>query len=118
NWTLSRLLKPLEKHKAKINVLSGLNMQDVGVGAPHTKGLPLCWTGSKLLDDSTFKRADGEGGATYGWNSSASVDQVVANAIGKQTAYKSLELGVRTGPSVPACRMVYADARKPIAAAN
>ncbi|HEX4351758.1 MAG TPA: DUF1552 domain-containing protein, partial [Polyangiales bacterium] len=38
NFTLSPILAPLEAHKQNIVVLSGINMQDVGVGAPHTKG--------------------------------------------------------------------------------
>ncbi|MDB4988608.1 MAG: Tat (Twin-arginine translocation) pathway signal sequence domain protein [Myxococcaceae bacterium] len=118
SFTLPRLLAPLAKHQAKINVLSGVNMVDTGVGAPHTKGLPLVWTGSKLLDETTFTRPDGSGGPTYGWNSSLSVDQFVANSIGMQTAYKSLEFGVRTGSSSPTSRMIYTDARKPVAPAT
>ncbi|HEY6878205.1 MAG TPA: DUF1552 domain-containing protein [Polyangiales bacterium] len=118
NFTLGRSLKPLERHRAKICVLSGVNMADTGVGAPHTKGVPLLWTGSKLLDDGTFQRADGSGGATYGWNASASVDQVIASKIGGGTAYKSLEFGVRSGGSNPASRMIYTDAKKPIAPAT
>jgi hypothetical protein len=114
DFTLSRLLAPLERHKSKLVVLSGLNMQDVGVGAPHTKGVPLIWTGSKLLDDGTFIREDGSGGPTYGWNSSASVDQVIARTIGSDTTYRSLEFGVRCGSSFPSNRMSYTDARQPL----
>lgn len=114
DFTLSRLLMPLERHKSKICVLSGLNMQDVGVGAPHTKGVPLIWTGSKLLDDGTFIREDGSGGPTYGWNGSASVDQVIAQAIGSSTPYRSLEFGVRCGSSFPSNRMSYTAARQPL----
>ena len=117
-FTLSPILKPLERHQSKIVVLSGINMQDVGVGAPHTKGLPLIWTGSSLLDDGTFVRADGSGGPTFGWNSSASVDQVIAAEIGSQTAYRSLEFGVRAGGSNPASRMIYTDAKVPLAPAT
>jgi hypothetical protein len=118
NFTLGRSLKPLERHKSKICVLSGVNMADTGVGAPHTKGLPLVWTGSKLLDDGTFQRADGSGGPTYGWNASASVDQVIANKIGASTGYKSLEFGVRSGGNNPASRMIYTAAKKPITPAT
>jgi hypothetical protein len=118
SFTLPRLLAPLAKHQAKINVLSGLNMQDQGVGAPHTKGLPLVWTGSKLLDDGTFARPDGSGGPSYGWNSSASVDQFIAGSLGVKTTYKTLEFGVRTGGSNPQSRMIYTDARKPLSPAT
>ena len=97
-----------QRHQSKIVVLSGINMQDVGVGAPHTKGLPLVWTASKLLDDQTFTRADGSGGMYYGWNSAPSIDQVISGAIAPPTPYRSLEFGVRSGGSNPASRMVYA----------
>jgi hypothetical protein len=114
DFALSPLLAPLERHKSKICVLSGVNMQDVGVGAPHTKGPPLVWTGSRLLDDGTFIREDGSGGPTFGWNSSPSVDQVIAQRIGGSTAYRSLEFGVRCAGSNPANRMIYTDARQPL----
>ncbi|HEX4339421.1 MAG TPA: DUF1552 domain-containing protein [Polyangiaceae bacterium] len=118
NFTLSPILKPLERHQKKICVLSGINMQDVGVGAPHTKGLPLVWTASKLIEDMTFTRADGSGGMYFGWNSSASIDQVIATKLAPPTPYKSLEFGVRSGGSNPASRMIYADAQKPLAPAT
>lgn len=117
SFTLPRLLAPLAPYQGKINVLSGLNMVDAGVGAPHTKGLPLLWTGSKLRDDGTFQRADGAGGTTFGWNSSLSVDQFVANSLAGTTAYKSLEFGVRSAGGGPASRMIYTDAQKPLAPA-
>jgi hypothetical protein len=118
SFTLGPILKPLERHQKKICVLSGINMQDVGVGAPHTKGLPLIWTGSKLIEDMTFTRSDGSGGMYYGWNSSASIDQVIANRLAPPTPFKSLEFGVRSGGSGPASRMIYADAQKPLAPAT
>ena len=71
NFTFGRILAPLEKHKSKLVVINGLSIPDNGVGAPHTKGPALLWTGSTLLDDGTFIRSDGSGGPTYGWNSAA-----------------------------------------------
>jgi hypothetical protein len=117
DFTLSRILAPLEKHKSKLVVLSGINMQDVGVGAPHTKGLPLLWTGSRLLNDGTFTRPDGSGGTTYGWNSSPSVDQVIASRIKPPTAFGTLEFGVRCGGSAPAARMIYSAPKHPVSPA-
>jgi hypothetical protein len=118
SFTLSPILAPLARHQKKLVVLSGINMQDVGVGAPHTKGLPLIWTGSKLLEDNTFTRADGSGGMYFGWNSSASIDQVIASSLAPGTAYRTLEFGVRSGGSNPASRMIYTDAQKPVAPAT
>jgi hypothetical protein len=116
NFTLGPLLAPLAPFQAKINVLAGMGMHDQGVGAPHTKDLPLLWTGSTLQMNMTFTRADGTGGKYFGWNSSASVDQVIASRIGSATAYPSLEFGVRcdgaytgigTTGATPATRMIY-----------
>jgi hypothetical protein len=114
DFKLGRLLAPLAPHQSKLCVVSGVNMQDVGVGAPHTKGVPLLWTGSKLLDDGTFVREDGSGGPTYGWNASASVDQVIAERIGSATTFRSLEFGVRCGSSGPSNRMIYSAAKQPL----
>jgi hypothetical protein len=113
DFKLGRLLAPLARHQSKLCVVSGVNMQDVGVGAPHTKGVPLLWTGSKLLDDGTFVRADGSGGPTYGWNASASVDHVIAERIGGATTFRSLEFGVRCGSSGPSNR-IYSAAKQPL----
>jgi hypothetical protein len=115
NFTLSPILKPLERHQKKISVLAGLQIKADGVGAPHTKGPSLLWTASPLLEDQTFVRADGSGGRFFGWNSSPSIDQVIAENIGKDTAWKSLEFGVRSGGSNPASRMIYAAAKQPLA---
>jgi Protein of unknown function (DUF1552) len=114
SFTFGRILAPLEKHKSKLVVIRGLGIPDKGVGAPHTKGPALLWSGSTLLDDGTFIRPDGSGGPTYGWNSSASVDQIIANVVGTKTAYKSLEFGVRCGGSRPQSRMIYSGPKQPL----
>src|SRR5262245_61335508 len=114
DFVLGPILKPLERHKKKINVLANLEILAPGVGAPHTKGPSLLWTASPLLNDKTFTRAGGCGGLHFGWNSGPSVDQVIARALGAPTPYRSIELGVRAGHSHPAARMIYARARQPL----
>jgi hypothetical protein len=114
-FTLSPILQPLERHKAKLTVLAGLGIPDKGVGAPHTKGPSLLWTGSTLADDGTFNRSDCSGGCTYGWNTSPSIDQLVVNALQPKTLYKSLQFGVRCGGNNPASRMIYTGPQTPLA---
>jgi hypothetical protein len=114
DFALGPILKPLERHQKKLVVLSGIRMEDVGVGAPHTKGLPLLWTGSKLIEDMTFTREDGSGGMYYGWNGGPSVDQVIAKTLAGQTPYASLELGLRSGGTNPASRMIYSAPQRPL----
>jgi hypothetical protein len=114
NFTLGRILAPLERHKKKIVVLAGMEIKAPGVGAPHTKGPPLLWTASKLLEDQTFIRSDGSGGRYFGWNSGPSFDQVMAEKLGTKTPYKSIELGVRSGGSHPGSRTIYTAAKQPV----
>lgn len=113
-FTLGPILAPLEKHKARINVLSGIGIPDKGVGAPHTKGPSLLWSGSTLLDDGTFNRSDCAGGCTYGWNTTPSVDQLIVGALNPPTTYKSLQFGVRCGGNNPASRMIYTGPKQPL----
>jgi hypothetical protein len=115
DFTLGPILKPLERHRAKLNILDGLKIQADGVGAPHTKGPPLLWTASPLNDDMTFTRADGSGGMYYGWNSAPSLDQVILGQLAPTTPYKSLEFGVRSGGNHPGSRMIYTGAETPLA---
>jgi hypothetical protein len=115
DFTLGSILQPLERHRAKINVLDGLKIQADGVGAPHTKGPPLLWTASPLIDDMTFERPDGSGGFYYGWNSAASLDQVLIQKLKPTTPYPSLEFGVRSGGNHPGSRMIYTAAETPLA---
>ncbi len=113
-FVLGDILRPLQRHQKHINVLAGLDIRAPGVGAPHTKGPAILWTGSPLLKDKTFVRKDASGGLYFGWNSGPSVDQVIAQKIGAATPYRSLELGVRSGISHPGSRMIYSGPRQPL----
>jgi len=77
---LSKSLQPLEPLKEKVNVISGLfNKNATGVGIHPGQ------TGNILSGASLQKGAELRGGI--------SVDQVLANALGQQTAQSSLVLG-------------------------
>jgi len=77
---LSKSLKPLEPVKSKINVISGLfNKNATGVGIHPGQ------TGNILSGASLQKGAELRGGI--------SVDQVLANTLGQQTAQPSMVLG-------------------------
>jgi len=115
DFTLSPILQPLERHRAKLNILDGLKIQADGVGAPHTKGPPLLWTASPLNNDMTFTREDGSGGMYYGWNSAPSLDQVLLGMMPVSTPYESLEFGVRSGGNHPGSRMIYTGSSTPLA---
>jgi hypothetical protein len=114
-FTLPRILAPLRRHQRRINVLANLEILAPGVGAPHTKGPAIVWTGAPLASDRTFVRRDGSGGTYFGWNTGPSIDQVIAGRIGDRTPYRSLELGVRSGATHPGSRMIYAGPSQPLA---
>jgi len=115
DFQLSPILKPLERHRAKINILDGLRIQADGVGAPHTKGPSLLYTASPLLEDQTFTRTDDSGPSYFGWNSGPSIDQTIASALKTPTPYQSLQFGVRSGSNHPGSRIIYAGAKAPLA---
>lgn len=114
SFALSPILSPLARHQSRLTVLAGLSIPDQGIGAPHTKGSSLLWTGSTLTDDNTFARSDCSGGCTYGWNSGPSVDQMIVQAISPTTVYKSLQFGDRCGSNTPECRTIYSAAQQPL----
>jgi hypothetical protein len=114
DFKLGTILEALERHRKRINIIDHLQVIANGVGAPHTKGPPLLWTASPLLSEKTFVRRDASGGTYFGWNSGPSIDQVIARQVGGSTPYRSLELGLRSGPSHPGSRMIYSGPRQPL----
>ncbi|MSQ84048.1 MAG: DUF1552 domain-containing protein [Myxococcales bacterium] len=84
-WQLSDQLQPLAKHKARIAVVTGtrlglLNSQPHGAGAAGIlSGRPLLHQGG----DTTF--------------AGPSIDQIIADFIGKDTRFRSLEFGAAAG---------------------
>lgn len=94
-WTLSEQLQPLASVKSEITVVSGMSVK-TGNSIPHGSGPAGVLSGAPLIvrsgDDYTF--------------SAPSIDQVLAAQIGRETRFRSLEVGVRpegglsyTGPN-------------------
>lgn len=112
DFTLGPILSPLETYKDKMIILDGLRVIRQGPGDGHQMGMGCMWTGNRLLEGGEF--AGGDGGSA-GWGGGISVDQAVANAVGNETPYKSLEFGVQTGGATVWSRMSYAGSNSPIA---
>ena len=87
-YELSSSLKPLEKHREDLTVFSGLHHPN-GLGQAH-----VCadtWlTGAKI---------DAQGGRKY--ENSVSCDQMMAEVVGLQTRFPSLELSISAGTGHP-----------------
>ena len=110
DFQLSPILAPLEPFRDDIVVIQGVDQQGGGAGAGHQAGMGGVLTGNGL-NPGPFGAG---GGNTSGWASSLSVDQRIANAIGNDTAFKSVELGVQVGPADNLGRMCYAGSNRPI----
>lgn len=80
-WTLSEQLAPLAGVKSEITVVSGMKVQTANV-SPHGSGPAGMLSGAPL-------QFDGERGSF----SAPSVDQLLAQAIGGRTRFRSLEFG-------------------------
>jgi hypothetical protein len=88
-FTLGQILAPLEPHKKDLLVLDNLdNKASIDAsGDPHGVGFGCMLSGMKLLTGAAAM-----GMTSGGWSSGISVDQYVANTIGKSTKLASLEL--------------------------
>ena len=81
-WQISDQLSPLAAFKQKMAVVTGLNVPFSGVGEPHFETACRFMVGEPLFmngDDWAFS------GKTF--------DQRIADSIGKDTRFKSLEFG-------------------------
>ncbi len=98
-FSWSRTLKPLEKHKAHVQILGGLGHKSAEAGpdgpGDHARGNSTFLTGVRLKKSATDIRAG------------VSIDQVLAKAYGHLTRFSSLELSCDSGPRSGACDSGY-----------
>ncbi len=115
DWTLSRILTPLERHKSSLIVLDGVKNEAAynGPGDGHMTGMGCLLTGTELLEGTQF--SCGGTDPCSGWGGGISVDQHIANQIGGDTKFRSLEFSVQSGGADIWSRMVYSGADSPIA---
>jgi hypothetical protein len=116
---LGRILSPMKAHTSQMLVLKGVDMvstvsDELGKmstnkpGGPHMKGPGGMLTGGSLLAGSF-----GGAGGPAGYADRISVDQFIANRIGKSTTFPSLEFGVRVGGGAPLDTISYRGANQP-----
>lgn len=99
-FSWSNTLKPLEKHKASVQILGGLGHKNAEAGpdgaGDHARGNSTFLTGVRLRKSATDIRAG------------VSIDQVLAKAYGHFTRFSSLEFSCDAGPRSGACDSGYA----------
>jgi len=88
-WTPSEQLMPLAALASEITVVTGM-MVKTGNSVPHGSGPAGLLTGAPVLNRGT---------GDFSFNA-PTLDQIIANEIGKETRFKSLELGMRPGPGL------------------
>ncbi len=97
DFTLGRILAPLERHKKDLVVLDGVDNAIANVdedpGDGHMKGMGCMLTGAPLLSGKT----QGGSHAPAGLASGISVDQEIVARLRPRTRFPSLELGVQAG---------------------
>ena len=87
-WTLSDSLSPLQNLKEKISVVSGMSLKTTNF-SPHWSGAIGFLTGQDIIGDDDAWTAP-----------SPTLDQIFAQELGDQTAYRSLVSGCVTDQSV------------------
>lgn len=112
DFTLGRILAPLEPFRDKLLILGGLNMPlaAVGPGSEHTRGIGGLLTGRPTLE-GTFESA---GQPNAGWASGISIDQQIARSLPAETPFRSLELGVHVVDAEVRGRISYTGASQPL----
>lgn len=119
DFELHDSLSPLKSFKDKLLFMKGVHMDSVGAGpgGPHQQGMGGVLTARPLQEGNMV----GNDGSLAGWGDGISIDQAIANKIGKVTPYKSLNLGVRGdahGGSRVRTRLSYAGPAQPIPPQN
>jgi hypothetical protein len=112
-FSFGRVLAPLEPHRSKLLILDNVNLRStsVGPGDAHQKGMGHLLTGKELQSGTQFPGGDG---GSAGWADGISVDQEIANRIGRNDRFPSLLFGVQTGGANIWSRMSYSGPGTPL----
>lgn len=115
-FSLNRSHAALEPFSDRLILTAGINMvsSDDGPGSPHQRGMGTVLTGRPLLEGSFL----GGDGSLAGWGSGISVDQRIAQVIGAESAFESLQLGARCMGGEVRMRICYRAAEQPLPPIN
>ncbi|MCJ8312076.1 MAG: DUF1552 domain-containing protein [Saccharospirillaceae bacterium] len=111
-FTFKRVLEPLTPIKDDVILYQGMHNQVEKPGDTHQRGMGGLWTAKKLTEGGS--KGGNPGDTPVAWAGGASIDQVIANLIGTQTRFKSLEYGVASGSANIWTRMCYLDRDVPM----
>jgi hypothetical protein len=109
--TLGQITAPLAPHVNDLLILDGLDnkVSMAASGDPHGVGIGCLLSGCKLLTGALA-----QGMSSGGWSAGISVDQYVANAVGKTTKLGSLQLAGKLLVSSIFSRMSFSGPGQPL----
>ena len=115
-FTLKRILAPLEPFKKQTLIIKGVSNKVRGDGDSHMRGMSCLLTGIELFPGNIQGGSD----TPAGWASGISIDQELRNFLQERsetrTRFGSLELGVAVpNRADPWTRWSYAGPNKPVA---
>lgn len=112
DFVLNTIHQPLADFRDRLTLLKNVDLKVAGggPGGPHQRGIGCLFTGQQLLEGDFVDGC----GSRAGWANGISVDQAVANHVGKDSAFKSLELGVRATENDVQGRISYAGPGQPL----
>jgi len=116
NFTLKRILAPLEPFKKQVLTLKGISNKVRGDGDGHMRGMSCLLTGKELFPGNIQGGSD----TPAGWCSGISIDQELKNFLQAnpetKTRFGSLDLGVAVpNRADPWTRWSYAGPNQPVA---
>jgi len=112
DFTFKRILQPLEPIKDDVMLIHSMQNMISVPGDAHQRGFGGLWTAKQLTDGNS--KGGNPADSPVAWSGGISVDQVIANLIGTQSRFKSLEYGVACGSPSIWTRMCYLDGDVPI----
>lgn len=118
SFQLNSLTTPLQTFKNRLTFLKGIRLNNslqngaLGgtLGSEHARGTGGMLTARPLNAGTQFKSF---GNTTSGWGSGQSIDQYLAERIGSQTTFKSLQLGVHVRDTEVRARISYRASNQP-----
>jgi hypothetical protein len=122
-YTLGPILAGLEKHKADMLYVAGLDSKAAVIsnGDPHATGFATTLSGMKCLPGDEFKHGacfmDATGCASTGWGSGPSLDQMIGQqhlAAGVPIVYGALNFSIKNCPGSLYTRSSYSAPGMPV----
>jgi hypothetical protein len=122
-YTLGPILSGLEKHKADMLFVAGLDSKAAVIsnGDPHGTGFATTLSGMKCLPGDEFKHGacfmEATGCASTGWGDGPSLDQLIAQqhiADGLPIVHGSLNFSIKNCPGSLYTRMSYSGPGMPV----